>query len=485
MAMKKISTLVALSLIVSCLSCNQQGIEREISTSRMMELVNELSSATYGGRQAGTKGDALACDYLVTEFTNLGLQPFFSNDYRQEIRVEQNEIVSAYFATTKGNRLIPHRLGSDYSCRGFSGSGKIAGPMIFCGYGYPTDYNGAYIKKNVVIVFKANALYRERDSGSTPMMPRDKARVAMQNGAKAIIFLPNPNDWQIAEAQGSVYDGAAPNLDSFPMLQLSPAFAKSLFNQNGKDIAKIMSKMDSKKITLPLKLNETATIEVAAHYKPCAVSNNIAAVLDGSDPLLKNELIIVGAHIDHVGNQAGLIFPGANDNASGVAAIREIATVMAQHRELVKRSVVFVIFTGEELGLLGSTYFVNNLTPNQKVVAMLNFDCVAEGDSISVRGKTSMPLLYDIVKQEDGKMNSWVANESIIGGGADAEPFYQHGIPTLYFTTTKGYHHLHMASDNMKSLNTKLFTGIAQLGLNVTLRLASGDYDGEITTPIP
>lgn len=475
--MKRILYLIIITALLT--SCEGIEIEKEVSSARLMEMVNELSSEPYEGRLSASDGHKRASDLMVNEFSKLGLQPFFENSYVQEVPVEKNEIDNVYFATIYGGELTPHLLGSDYCCRGFSGSGKVVGPMVFCGYGTQSSYSQLDVTNSIVLVFKSNRTDEKLNATELDILPREKARIAKQHGALAIMFLPLPTDPRHSEAQGSVYDGNPTHAYSFPMLQLSADFANKLFAENGLDFAKIKTEMDSLRIDKQFKLKESASIEVSARYKSAVMSQNVAALLKGTDSKLKEEIIVVGAHIDHVGKQAGLIFPGANDNASGVAAIREIATIMAKHKVVVKRTIVFVLFTGEELGLVGSTQFVNSLTKNQKVVAMLNFDCIAEGDSISVRGKATSPVLYNIMKHEDKQLNSLVANENILGGGADAEPFYRAGIPTLYFTTTNGYHHLHVAGDSPESLNKDLFTEIVKLGLKTTMRLASGQYVGE------
>ena len=475
--MKRILYLTIVTALLT--SCGSSGTEKEVSTARLMEMVNELASEPYEGRLAASDGHKRASDLMVNEFSKLGLQPFFENSYVQDVPVERNEIDNVYFATIHDGKKNPHLLGSDYCCRGFSGSGKIDGQMVFCGYGTQSSYNQIDVTNSIVLVFKSNPSDEKLNATERDILPREKARIAMQHGARAIMFLPLPTDPRHSEAQGSVYDGNPPHAYNFPMLQLSADFTTALFAENGLDFAKIKTEMDSLHIDKQLKLKESASIEVSARYKSAVMSQNVAAELKGTDPKLKDEIIVVGAHIDHVGKQAGLIFPGANDNASGVAAIHEIATILAKHKAAVKRTIVFALFTGEELGITGSTQFVSSLTKNKKVVAMLNFDCVAEGDSISVRGKATSPVLYDLMKLEDKKLSNLVATENILGGGADAEPFYRVGIPTLYFTTTNGYHHLHVASDSPESLNEDLLTEIVKLGLKTTIRLASGQYDGE------
>ncbi|MFA7228759.1 MAG: M20/M25/M40 family metallo-hydrolase [Melioribacteraceae bacterium] len=216
-------------------------------------------------------------------------------------------------------------------------------------------------------------------------------------------------------------------------------------------------------------------IEVHTKYEKEKEVVNVAAILEGSDPELKNEYLIIGAHLDHVGGQAGKIFfPGANDNASGSAALLQIARAFASTKERPKRSVAFVFFASEEQGLYGAKFFSDNLPfPKEKVRAMINMDCIGYGDSIQVGGGKSAPGLWDIAKQSDLENDKLLVAGTWSGGGADAEPFFQKGIPTLYFVTTNSYKHLHMLTDTPETLNQNLFGSITRLAFRTALKISN------------
>ena len=232
-------------------------------------------------------------------------------------------------------------------------------------------------------------------------------------------------------------------------------------------------------------------IEVHTKYEKEKEVVNVVGIIEGSDPDLKNEYLIVGAHLDHVGSQAcmpdrqagKIYFPGANDNASGSAALLQIAREfsgtqekpVSPKRERVepKRSIIFVFFASEEQGLYGSKYFSEHMKfSKEKVKAMINLDCVGYGDSIQIGGGESAPTLWNMAKQIDNENDKLLVTRTWKGGGADAEPFYEKGIQTLYFVTTNSYKHLHMLSDKPETLNQNLFEAITKLAYLTAAKIA-------------
>ena len=207
-------------------------------------------------------------------------------------------------------------------------------------------------------------------------------------------------------------------------------------------------------------------------YEPFTGSKktfNVVGYIEGSDPRLSMN-ILSGAHLDHVGYQGDkLYFPGANDNASGVAGLIAIAEAINKSTTKPLRSVVFVAFSSEESGLKGSKYFVANMPINaDKVVAMLNFDCIGQGDSIAIGGRLSYPKLWKKAKKIDKRNTKLLSPKTFGGGGADAQPFYEAGIPTLYFNTSGGYKYLH-ATDKPETLNPEVFEKVVHLGYLTTM----------------
>jgi Zn-dependent M28 family amino/carboxypeptidase len=220
-----------------------------------------------------------------------------------------------------------------------------------------------------------------------------------------------------------------------------------------------------------------ASIEVNAKYEKHAKTMNVVGLIEGGDPKLKDDYLIIGAHLDHVGSQVGLLFPGANDNASGSAAVLEIAEAFMKSNEKPKCSIIFVLFASEEQGLLGAKHFVKYWTRGyNKISAMLNLDCVGYGDSIQVGNGKSSPELWKIAKQIDEKYFNSMVDRTWGNGGADASPFHEQGIPCLYFVTTNSYDKLHLQTDTVETLNPELFEKITKLAYLTAREVTNGNY---------
>jgi Zn-dependent M28 family amino/carboxypeptidase len=207
---------------------------------------------------------------------------------------------------------------------------------------------------------------------------------------------------------------------------------------------------------------------------------NLVGMIEGNDSELKDEHLIIGAHLDHVGSQAGLLFPGANDNASGSAGVLEIAEAFQSSDLKPKRSILFVLFASEEQGLYGAEHFMENLNINpEKVTAMFNLDCVGYGDSIQIGNGKSSPELWGIINKIDEENSNLMVSETWGGGGADATPFHKIGIPCLYFVSKYSYDHIHQPTDTPEMLNPTVFENIVKLAYLTARKVADGNYKRE------
>ena len=216
-------------------------------------------------------------------------------------------------------------------------------------------------------------------------------------------------------------------------------------------------------------------IDVKTNYTKEKEVSNVCGILQGSDPKLRDEFIIIGAHLDHVGSQAGKVyFPGANDNGSGSSALLQIVRAITSLKPNPKRSICFIFFACEEQGMNGSIYFANNLPfPKEKASTMINMDCVGYGDSIQVNGGDNFKDMWEKVKTIDRNNSRLLVSRSGGGGGADAQPFFDKGIKTLYFVTTNSYAHLHQLSDLPETLNQHLFESTTRLAFLTLLEFAN------------
>jgi len=326
------------------------------------------------------------------------------------------------------------------------------------------------------MVFRYNPKWNINGKSFNNGNPREKAIIAAKHGALGILFVSFPNDPDPQKPIGSVINGKGEQMPDFPEIHIGLNIASDLFDGNSHTLKELQTLIDSTKKPFSISLSNKVDLEVHTNYYKEREVVNVVGILEGSDPVLKDSFLVLGAHLDHVGSQAGKIyFPGANDNASGDAALLGIAKAFSQSNEKPKCSIAFVFFAAEEQGLNGSKYFVSHLPPPvHNVQYMFNFDCVGFGDSIQVNGGKSFPGLWNIVKEIDNKNDKLLVTETGEGGGADADPFFQKGIKTLYFVSTNSYKHLHQITDTPETINKDLLAAITKLGYK-TAKLISSD----------
>ncbi len=466
-----------------------EGLEL-VSSKSLIETVKYLSSDKLEGRLAGSEGYKKAAIYMAEKLKSYNIKPFADSTYFQHLTMEYNWI----FAPCKLNLIEEekivkeYKLGEDFICRGFTGSGHCITSVVFCGYGISKpeigydDYNGINVKGKIVMVFKPIPIWKINNLDWGEISIRKKVEYAFQHGAVGILFVSLPNDKKPQKTIGSVMHGVGIQNENFPQMHISIPLAEEVFDKTNKTIKIIQNIIDSTKTPYSFSLNRIIEMEVNAEYKKEQPTMNIVGIIDGSDPKFKDEYLVIGAHLDHVGKQADeILFPGANDNASGSAAVIEIAKVYAKNKIKPKRSIIFVLFTGEEQGMAGSEYFVNQLpVPVEKVIAMFNLDCIGYGDSIQIGNGKSSPKLWYLAKQTDSLYTKMMVEPTWSGGGADATAFYKKSIPCIYFVSTNGYEHLHYMTDTYGTLNTVLFEKITRLAYLISLQVANGYYNKEI-----
>jgi len=206
---------------------------------------------------------------------------------------------------------------------------------------------------------------------------------------------------------------------------------------------------------------------------------NIIAKITGTDPELKNQYVIIGAHLDHIGVVNGQIYNGAEDNASGSAVVIELARLMKQSGIRTKRTVMFCLWTGEELGLFGSKHWVENSTDSvmmDRVAAYFNLDMVGIGDVISAPGALNFPVIWEVIKRDQGEdILSVVKPDTGELGGSDQTPFMELGIEALaLMTESKGGHpDYHDTGDDSEKMNPAILQKTGQFVLQGVINVAN------------
>ncbi|MGD9493703.1 MAG: M20/M25/M40 family metallo-hydrolase [Bacteroidales bacterium] len=446
-----------------------------VSTDSLMKHVNYFASPALNGRLPGTDGFLKAVQYSEYYFEQHELTQVLNDSWQQNIPIETNVIDSARVMIETGRDMLELIPGVDFSVRGYSGSGNVTAPVVFCGYGLDSDVYSDYrdidVKGKIVLIFKSIPPFFK--SSMPDYSIRGATDAAYKHGAVAVIFVSQPNQNHPQEPIGSMMHGAGPMHADLPQIQISVEKAEYLMSNSGYSLKQLQTSIDSLKKPCSIAAKKQASVYVEANYNVNGKTTNIIAMLPGSDPVLKDEYIILGAHLDHVGAIGNTVYyPGANDNASGSVAVLELARIFSADRSKLKRSVIFVLFGSEEKGLDGSTYFVNNLpVPKEKIVAVFNMDCIGCGDSLMAGNGKSCPDLWNMAIGI-AQQNKWaVSQRTWEGGGADLKPFYDAGIPGLYFVNTNAHQQLHLPSDTPEILNQPQFSRMVMWVEAVTRKL--------------
>lgn len=453
-----------------------------IKGENMLETVRFLSSKKLTGRLPGTEGYDLAAEYMAKQFQSIGLTPKGDSAYFQFFPIETNQIISPCYIA-KGEKT--YQLGKDFVCRGFTGSGQFKKEVVFCGYGQKAggynDYEKIDVKGKIVLIFKKNPDWKPENTDWKIENIRDKVNMAYENGAVGVLFVSKPNDKNPQPIIGSVMEGVGKQRTDFPQVHINIDVADEFLKKSGFTLKQLQTEIDSLKKPHSVNTGEICEMNINAIYNEKGRTMNIIGMIEGVDEKLKNEYVIISAHLDHVGEQAGEIyFPGANDDASGSAAVLEIARAYNYNGIKPKRTILFVLFACEEHGLDGATYCANHLpVPIDNVAAILNMDCIAYGDSITLGSGKSNPILWNMSRELDKKYIHQTVENTWAGGGADATPFHEKGVPVLYFVTTNSYDHLHLPSDTPETLNLELYEKITRLAFLSLYEISMGNYQRE------
>ena len=452
----------------------------------LIKHVRELASERYEGRMAGTAGYGRAVEYVKHALSAYGVQAMDDQEFTVECNEVENCTFGVYLPGSKDKWNFT--LGSDYCCVGMTGRGYVDAQMVFCGYGVDhslmDEYKGVDVKGKVAVVLagmpqrsalpqKAAALYQSL---------RDKARTAERHGAIGMLVVNTSPQCPSGEPQSRVYCGGLPHLTTFPMLQLTLDCARGLMADEAHPLDSLMASDASAWTPRSFALRKKAEIEVNARYRPEAPTANVVGILRGSDRKLEKEYVVVGASLDGAGMQgATCLFPGADINASGVAALLETARGLSRPDCRPRRSVVFVVFSGSEHQYLGSRTFVGTFGKLRRVEAFVNVQNVGYGDSLVVLGGNRYPTLGGIALHNDttgyGERMVRRTDERTDPRG-DARAFDAVGIPSIVITTHNGMHHNHVSSDIWETIDRRILTQAAQLLAATVAELGDGLYQG-------
>jgi hypothetical protein len=434
--------------------------------------VEFLSSHELNGRKPGSSGYNLAAEFFAGKFEEFGLAEAGDNGYKQKFNVEYNNIYGEcqFNIVENGSVTRYFSAGDDFLFNTWTGSGDITAQLAFVGYGMSEPENGfdeytdIDVNGKVVLAFRQSPPWSPSGGSWINRSAISKADVAADHGALGILYVNKPtNPYKIF---GLLYKGDGELNENFPVLNIEYTAAQELFSGFSNTIYDLQLQIDQSRNPASILLDKTVQIKVNADYIANAETSNIIGILEGSDANLKDEYILIGAHLDHLGAQGDdTFFPGANDNASGAAVLLKLAEKLVLEEARPKRSVIFAVFSAEEMGVIGAEYFKSHLQIGTgDIKLMINLDCVGYGEQIYIYGKDSFPTLHEEVitldRLETNIMNTY---SEPIPSGTDAYPFFESGIPVLYFESVNTFEHTHTVKDTPDTLNKDMMEKLADL----------------------
>lgn len=460
-------------LLVAFVSSYPQTISNpEITAEEIKEHISFFASDELKGRDSGSDEIFKAAEYSADEFKNYGLSPIFEGSFLQEFPfVKTIELTDKNSLTLiAGKNEVKPILKEDYITVPFSGNTEVENKLVFAGFGISAtdlkydDYAGIDVKDKIVIVIRdtpePNIPHSEFDAFS-PL--RKKVSVARDKGAAAVIFV-NPYDENKTTDDLIEFSfDRGGSVSGFSAVSIKRSFIENLFQSEGINFKEVYDKIIDTKKPASFELKNASAKIVTEIKEVEAVSWNVGGFIEGNDPELKNEWLIIGAHFDHLGmgGEGSLyrgdepqIHNGADDNASGTTGVLELAEKFASVKDQLKRSIAFFTFSGEELGLLGSNYLVNNLPfPVEAAVTMINMDMIGrlKDSSLIVYGTGTSSNWKDLLNKENNFGFKLTFNDEGFGP-SDHSSFYGMKIPVLFFFT--GTHEdYHKPSDDTDKIN--------------------------------
>ncbi len=431
------------------------------SADRIASMIGYLADDKREGRGVGTRGLEDTMGTLVTQLTELGVAPGVGGSWFQPFEVTTEVRRGAQTALTIDGKVVD---AADFAPLAASASGSVTGDIVSVGYGLVDeaskldDYKGKNVKGKIALAYRFTPAEPKLDPSTAARLAdlRHKAFVAKQKGAKALLVV-DAGDPKQAEAELPKL-AAAESESQIPIVVITRKAAAGL--DKGKHPAKLTVALD------PVR-TKTA---------------NLVGLIRAGAAVKQPGVVVIGAHMDHLGMggpnaldpQVNDVHNGADDNASGVAVLLEVARDLAARKATLARDVYIVAFSAEEMGDLGSFHYTKNLPTKDPIVAMLNLDMVGRMrmSQLHVNGGDSAKEWKEIVTPacKTARVECTVTGSGY--GPSDHMPFYVAGIPVLFFFT--GNHlDYHTAKDDASKINAIGAAKIAAITTEVASSVAN------------
>ncbi len=473
---------------------SQAKINPAITAGDIESHVSFLSSDDLKGRYPGTPGSRAAAEYIRSQFRSSGLVLLDEQGF------QDFEVVVDVKAGSNNSFSIdgkPAVNTTDFVPFPFSKNATLETTVTFAGYGFEidqdslkwNDYSGIDVTGKWVMILRADPEYDKQESRyATYGDDRDKVLLARDKGAAGVIFV-SGSKFDAGDELVSMHFDKTQSTAGLPVIHIKRYIADQILSPKNMSLDSLESILikTKKPNSMELPTIVSATAEVIQER---VMARNVVAMIEGSDPALKNNFVVIGAHYDHLGMggpgsgsrlmDSLAVHNGADDNASGVAGVLELASYFASLKEKPKRSLIFIAFDGEELGLLGSKYYSGHPAKGsiRDVVAMLNFDMIGrmktENPAIMIGGTGTSIESEGLLRSLDtGDVHLNFSPEGF--GPSDHAAFYAENIPVFFFST--GAHEdYHTPDDDADRLNYNGEKMLLDIAGQLVTKIADRDF---------
>lgn len=487
-------TIAGIGLLINSHStCSQtKPLSPEITVNDLYKHISYLASDSLMGRKPGSKGDSLAAGYILNTLLSCGLQLKGDNGY------QKFEIITGS-SLGKNNKFSINKkeltLNKDFTPLSYSANGTLDAQVVFAGYGFniETDSIKWQDYKNMDVTGKWVMVLRGDPEIDNPQSfyakyssDRKKALIAKDKKAGGILLVSGV-EFDKKDKLQKLHNNPANIRADIPVVHITRHTANKILSPTNKTIEELEKKLNKELNCTSFAVDTKVKAGLEVIYQK-AYTQNIIGYLEANNQKSTNQTVVIGAHYDHLGlggkgtstrsPDTIAVHNGADDNASGVAAVLELACKLAQKKQNLKRNVMFVAFGAEEMGLIGSKYFIKKHNPDNDIILMMNFDMIGRLDTINgalmVGGTGTFAECKALLEKH--RKNTAIKTETTTSGygPSDHASFYANKIPVLYFFS--GTHNdYHTPADDTEKINFKGAKAIVNLSYHLLLELLTSD----------
>ncbi|MCB0722500.1 MAG: M28 family peptidase [Ignavibacteriae bacterium] len=469
-----------------------------------------LASDELMGRETATDGEKIASDYIAKKLMEYGVKPFGDNGtYFQNYPLIQSRFLpGSKVKIYHDGKTAVYSFGKDFIIDARRNPDPAylnkKSKMVFAGFGISApeynydDYSALDITGKTVFVLDDEPLSNDStwfrgERATQYSFWGTKWRQARERGATGLVIIATDGTmdaWGRLSAWGEGSSIRYPDTSTssgrnrIPVICVSPEMAKKLLKDEEYSYEEL-ERMFNEREKIPVFAMDKEIDFMLENTEEEVISRNVVGIIEGTDPVLKNEYVSLGGHYDHLGNKTGVVYNGADDNASGTVTVMDIAKRFAYSNEN-KRSIVVMLYSGEEEGLMGSRYASEHLPFIKDMVANINMDMVGRmsEDSLSVIGASRLSTeLGELVEEVNGRTSNFIFDYTF-DAPDDPNRFYERsdhynfarfGIPIVFFFDNMESDY-HKPTDDFEKINYAKIQRTSDLAYELALVIANLDH---------